>query len=230
MNVIRAVALFSALVMGIPVVAADEVRQTTAPAGSEEERAAVRAASGPTLLVAGTILAPPRKAAIVVTVDQDGRETGSVQVNEGDTVDGYRVTAVEPDRVLFEAFGQTFTVRLGGPLPPTAAAAPYKQTETTPTAIPAPEPARVRRVPAARDASSRSAAAVGQDRSPPPNADELRAKAQPLLDALRNHPLFKQKLEQVRPLIQQKLEESRAAGFDPHAGRRDPPGPPAASQ
>jgi hypothetical protein len=229
-NVILAIALLGALVLGLPAAAADEVRPTTEPAGTEEAKASAPAASGPTLLVAGTILAPPRKAAVVVTLDQDGRETGSVQVDEGDTVDGYRVTAVEPDRVSFEGFGQTFTVRLGGPPPAAATGAPSTPTEATPTAIPTRERARGGRAPAVTGALSRGSAAVGQDRSPPPNAAELREKVQPLLDALREHPRFRQKLEQVRPLIRQRLEERRAAGADPREGSQDFPRRPPASE
>ena len=222
----RALALFIALAAGAPAFAAGDGQPTTPSAGSPGANPAVRAAPPATLLVAGVILAPPTKAAVIVTLDRDGRETASVRVNEGEIVDGYRVAAVEPDRVFFEGSGQTFAVRLGRPLPPASAPkGPTETTEQAPTASPGRGRPRIRRVPAGTVAPS-----AGPEQSPPPNIDELRKKAQPVLDALRNHPGLRQKFEQMRPVIRQRVEDSRAAGSEQHAGRGDAQPQPPASQ
>jgi hypothetical protein len=146
---------------------------------------------------------------VIVTLDAAGRETGSVRVAEGETVDGYRVTAVEPDRVSFEASGRSFTVRLGGALPATG-------TDTASRSI-APTPVRMAGV------------AVGPDGVPPRGSDEVLRRAEPVLDVIREDPRIRQKLREVSPRIQRRLEESRAKGFDPHAGRRDAAGRPRGS-
>lgn len=182
--------LIGAVVLGIPVAAG--------------------AAAGPTLLVTGTIVAPPGNAAVIVVLDAAGRETGSARVSEGETVNGYRVAAVGPDRVLFEAAGQTFTVRLGGALPATGTDAASRPIEAT--------------------SSGRMASiAVGPDGVPPRDTDERLRRAEPVLKVLREHPRIQQKLREVQPLIQRRLEEARAKGYDPHADRRAAPDRPRGS-
>jgi hypothetical protein len=167
---------------------------------------AAGAAAGPTLMVTGTIVAPPRNAAVIAVLDAAGRETGSVRVTEGETVAGYRVTAVEPDRVSFEASGRRFTVRLGGALPAAGTDAASGPIETT--------------------ASSRTASVVvGPDGVPP---GDIR-RAEPVLKVLREHPRIHQKLEEVRPLLRRRLEALRAQGVDPHADRRNAAGRPRGS-
>jgi hypothetical protein len=221
---IRTVAVLGVWLASIPVVSAQDVRPTARP-GAPGARSVGLAASGPEWFVTGTILAPPTKAALVVGMDQEGRETGSVRVNEGETVGGYRVIAVEEDRVSLERSGQLFTVRLGRSLPsPGRDAPPTPPGEVTP-GTPDPELARGGRPVAVTGASpSRGLArVVGPDRSPRPDADELRHTVQPALEALRDHPRFRQKMEQVTPVLQRRLEESRAAGSDPHADRPDAP-------
>jgi hypothetical protein len=71
--------------------------------------------------------------------------------------------------------------------------------------------------------------AVGPDGVPPRGSDELLRRAEPVLDVLREHPRIQHKLREVRPLIQRRLEESRAKGFDPHADRGDAAGRPRGS-
>lgn len=67
----------------------------------------------PAVQVAGILIALPKKAALLVLQDQQGNETGSLWVDEGETVQGYRVASVETDHVSFVREGRSFVVLLG---------------------------------------------------------------------------------------------------------------------
>ena len=84
---------------------------------SEEGSADGEPATGapPPLRVAGTVIAPPLRSAWVVILDEQGQERGSLRVDEGDTVAGYRVVGIRTDRVSFERDGETFEIPVGRP-------------------------------------------------------------------------------------------------------------------
>lgn len=88
----------------------------------------------PAVQVAGILIALPQKAVLLVLQDQQGNETGSLWVDEGETVQGYRVASVETDRVSFVREGTTFVVALG--YAPARAATSARTPNRPPTQVP----------------------------------------------------------------------------------------------
>jgi hypothetical protein len=92
---------------------------STRPGSGADEDAAVRnddaTVGAPPFLVAGVVIAPARRSAMLVVLDDARREIGVVNVREGESYGGYRVAKVEPERVLFERNGTVSPVIVGRP-------------------------------------------------------------------------------------------------------------------
>ncbi len=99
----------------------------------------------PPVRVSGTLISPLMKAALIVVLDEQGKEAGFRQVGEGDTVEGYRVVSIQTDRVSFERDGHTFVVPVRHDRPPVPSMVPaFASPETQEgSAGTAPSPAEI---------------------------------------------------------------------------------------
>ena len=139
----------------------------------------------PPLRVVGTVISPQKKAALIVILDERGKERSSLKVNEGETVEGYRIVKIYMDQVSFERGGQTFLVTVWNERPPIPRIVPDLPYEGT---------------------KERSAEFV----TPPSNVEEIKKGTEVFFEQLGQNPEFQKKLEEMRPLIRQRLETSGA--------------------
>jgi type II secretory pathway component PulC len=103
-----------------------------------EEGDARNSPGAPPFLVSGTIVSPPTRIALIVILDEQGKAVGEVKVHEGDTVKGYRVVKIDPERVLFERDGQPSPIRVGNahhPVPVNAPVTPYERRKERPVNV-----------------------------------------------------------------------------------------------
>ncbi|MDE2484410.1 MAG: hypothetical protein KGL32_04040, partial [candidate division NC10 bacterium] len=118
-----------------------------------------------------------------VILDDRGKQVGSLKVDEGETIESYRIVKIHMDQVSFERDGQTFTVAVWNERPPAPKMVPDLPYEGT---------------------KERTAEFV----SPPANVEEIQKGTESFFEQLKANPEFQKKLEEVRPLIRQKVETS----------------------
>jgi hypothetical protein len=140
----------------------------------------------PSLRVSGTLTSPLERRALIVGVDEQGKQISSVVAKEGDTVLGYLVTRINRDQVSFERGGQTFIVavgndRSGDPMPSSPRMVPdvpyQRKKELTADFVPAPE-----------------------------NLDEVKTATDAFFDRLRANPEFQQTIEKLRGRVLERLQ------------------------
>lgn len=182
------------LAMAVPVWSADP-----SPSVAQKEPGRVTL---PPFQVAGTVIAPSAKMALIV----QGDEAGGQWVEEGDTIHGYRVIRISERTVTFERDGQTVVVILGRAAGRLQLAAPDKPGETPPPILFIPAgggPALVPDLPAKRRGD-------GPPVSPSPSPARVEnvqgEKADVPLESLVQDPQFRENLEHVRTLLRQRLQ------------------------
>lgn len=155
----------------------------------------------PALQVGGTLVMPERKAALIVVLDGQGKETGSFWVNEGDVVQGYRVLRIEADRVSLLRDGETLVVYLGRTA---GRGAPSAGAPTAPLILFRPAGSGEEIVP--------DLPYKGRREGPPETlpagvvpGEEIETDEEVSLDALGQDPQFREQLEEMRTLLRQRL-------------------------
>jgi len=102
------------LLIGQAAWANSERPQAAAPAGRTEP------IPPSSLRVTGIVISPQKKVTLIGILDEQGQEVETVWATEGETVKGYRLVAIEVDRVSFEQDGETFVIAISSaraPLP-----------------------------------------------------------------------------------------------------------------
>lgn len=190
------------------------------PTAVQTGTAAVATAAVPPFWVAGVAIAPAQRSAVLVVLDDARRDVGVITLREGESYGGYRLAAVEPARVLLERHGAVVAVPVGRP---------HAGSKGTPDAsaragsriIFIPEPDK----PTANTDDTGPQVTPGQGHA----ASSTAGGSAPDPEALRNFlervfqdPQLQQKLEEMRPRIQQRLERARG-------DRQGPPDAPSAT-
>jgi hypothetical protein len=193
-----ALAWLAGLALGIPA----HAQETGLAAPAAPTPAAVVSATGPPFWVAGVILGADRRSAVLVPLDEARRELGVVTLHEGQRYDGYRVVAVERDRVLLEASGTVVSLGIGRPSAGPDAAGPVTR---GPIFIPGPDKPKPDLEYTGRQAPRGVALPAGVGERAP-DGEHLRD----FVERVFGHPQVQQQIEEIRPLIRQKLEGATA--------------------
>lgn len=209
---LRAVALAWSLTGGLCVPAVAQEAGTRAGAIAP-------AASAP-FWVAGVVIGPARRSAILVPLDDARREQGIVTLLEGQSYNEYRLVTVEPARVVLEANGTLVSLGIGRPYSgPRGAPGAGPRAATGPIFTPGPDKPRPdveymgRQIPRGGGAEATSAGA----RERPPDTETV----QNFVERVFGHPKFQQQIEEIRPLIRQRMDRTLQDG--------QPSSPPASS-
>src|SRR5712691_13163317 len=72
-------------------------------------------AAPPPFWVAGVVITQAQRSAVLVVLDEAGRDVGVITLRQAESYGGYRVATIESDRVLFEREGTMFPVVVGRP-------------------------------------------------------------------------------------------------------------------
>jgi len=186
----RLVPVLLVLAMAVPAWSGEPA---PSPAREGPDRAAL-----PPFHLAGTVVAPPAKMALIV----QGDEAGGQWIEEGETIHGYRVVSIEERQVTFERDGQTVVVILGRPGGAFQPAAPDKQDESPPPVL---------FIPAGRSLLEPDLPAKGRGGAPPSplpaqgeHAREEEGEA-PALDIFGHDSHFREQLEAMRTLLRERL-------------------------
>ena len=151
------------------------------------------------------VIAPEKRSAILVLLDSERRDVGHMTLREGESISGYRVAGVEPDRVLLERGGRVFTVSVGRPrIGPTGALGVAGR---RPVFIPGPD----KPTPDLEFKRDETRRRQGGGSSGVP-ADAARSDpeaTQDILQRMFGNPRVQQRVEESRPIIRQRLERER---------------------
>jgi type II secretory pathway component PulC len=159
-------------------------------AGEEGPSANLPSAAVPThtppLLVAGTLISPPTRIALIVILDEQGKAMGERKLHEGEDVNGYRIAKIHRDMVYFERDGRTFPIRVGNnrhPGPTTInVVTPYeRKTEKPATFIP-----------------------------PPDDIEDVKKQTETFMERLKERPEFQKGLEEMRRRLRERSEAPKA--------------------
>ena len=183
---------------------------TEGPATVQAAPADVATAGAPPFWVAGVVIAPAQRSALLVVLDDTRREVGVVTLREGESYGGYRVAAVESARVLLEQNGAVFPVPVGRPYTgpkgvPDVSARPG----SGPIFIPGPDkptPDLEYTGPQVRRGGGNAPSGGAGGTSPDPEAVDN------FLQRVFSNPQLQQKIEERRPIIREKLERARQDG------------------
>jgi hypothetical protein len=171
------------------------------------------------------VITPAQRSAVLVVLDDARRDVGVITLREAESYSGYRLATVESDRVLLERDGTVFPVVVGRPY-----AGPRGAPDAAPRGIFIPGPDKPTpdvpyTAPQGRRGGERGepdtapSAAAPSDDAPDPEA------LGKFLGRVFNHPLVEQKLQEMRPAIQQSLERARQDGQGAPAAPPAPNGP-----
>lgn len=162
----------------------------------------VAAVAAPPFWVAGVVITQTQRSAVLVVLDEARRDVGVITLRQAESYGGYRVATVESDRVLFEREGTVFPVVVGRPY-----AGPRGAPDSAPRTFFIPGPDKpTPDVPYTRPEGR----AVPSD-APSGDAPDPEALGK-FLGRVFNHPLVEQKLQEMRPAIEQSLERARQDG------------------
>lgn len=163
----------------------------------------------PPFWVAGVVIGAEKRSAILVMLDSGRRDVGHMSLREGESISGYRVAGVEPDRVLLERGGSVFSVPVGQPKtgPPGAPGVAGRR----PIFIPGPDKPTPD-LEFKRDETRKRQG--GGSSGVPAGAADPRAildpeAAQDILQRVFGNPRLQQRLDESRPIIRQRLERER---------------------
>ncbi len=167
------------LLVGVHAWAAEEGHEGPRPA-------AVAPRHAPLLLVTGTVIAPPTKIALIVTLDDQGKATGERKLHEGEDINGYRIAKIQQDTVYFERDGQTFPIRVGNNRSPLPTAieivTPYQRQKDKPANF----------VP------------------PPENIEDVKRQTETFMERLKESPEFQKGLDEMRRRLRERSETPKA--------------------
>jgi len=172
----------------------------------------VAAVAPPPFWVAGVVITQAQRSAILVVLDAARRDVGVITLREAQSYGDYRLATIESDRVLFERDGTVFPVVVGRPY-----AGPRGTPDSAPRAFFIPGPDKPTpdvpstRPPLKRGGEPGASAAAPPDAAPSENAPDPEALGK-FLERLFSHPLVEQKMQELRPAIQQSLERARQDG------------------
>lgn len=142
-----------------------------------------------------------------------------ITLREGESYGGYRVAAVEPARVLLEQNGAVFAVLVGRPHTGPRGTPDASPRARSPLFIPGPDkPTLDLEYIRPQVTPGQKNAAPGTEGGSSPDPEAL----QNFLERLFKDPQLQQKMEEMRPRIQQRLERARQ-------DRQGPPDAPAAT-
>lgn len=158
--------------------------------------------AAPPFWIAGVVIGPERRSAILVPLDAARRELGILTLHEGQSYGDYWLVTVEPAGVLLEANGTVVSLGVGRPYSgPRGAPDAGGGAAPGPIFIPGPDRPKPdleytgRQVPR----GSASPAWTGER---PTEAEHVRDFVERLFSA----PQVQQQIEEIRPLIRQKME------------------------
>lgn len=175
------------------------------PAVTQTAPGAVVTAKEPPFWAAGVVVTTTLRSAALVLLDDSRREIGILTLREGESFGGYRLTAVEPSRVVLEHDGNVYSVPVGRPYTgPRDAGA---NTVRKPLFIPGPDKPALDVPYTGRDVKRPRTAPTPSGRAAenPPDTEAVRD----LLERVFSNPQMQQKLEQRRPRVQEGVERTR---------------------
>ena len=141
----------------------------------------------PSLLVAGTLISPPTRIALIVILDEQGKATGERKLHEGEDVNGYRIAKIHQDMVYFERDGRTFRIRVGNnrlPIPTTISiVTPYEGKKEKPANF----------IP------------------PPDDIEDVKKQTEAFVERLKESPEFQKGLEEMRRRLPERSEAPKTS-------------------
>jgi hypothetical protein len=154
--------------------------------------------------VARVVIAPAQRSVVLVVLDDTRRDVGLISLREGESFGGYRVAAVEPARVLLEQNGAVFAVLVGRPhTGPKDAPDVNARARSSPIFIPGPDkPTPDLEYTRPRRGQGNATSSGADGNAPDPEA------LQNFLQRLFSDPQMQQKVEEMRPIIRQRLERA----------------------
>jgi hypothetical protein len=167
----------------------------------------------PPFWVARVVIAPAQRSVVLVVLDDTRRDVGLISLREGESFGGYRVAAVEPARVLLEQNGAVFAVLVGRPhTGPKDAPDVNARMRSGPIFIPGPDkptPDLEYNGPQVTRGQGNATSGGADGNAPDPEA------LQNFLQRLFNDPQMQQKIDEMRPIIRQRLERAKQDGRHP---------------
>jgi type II secretory pathway component PulC len=136
----------------------------------------------PPLLVAGTLISPPTRIALIVILDEQGKATGERKLHEGEDVNGYRIAKIHQDMVYFERDGRTFPIRVGN------------NRQTIPTTIDV-----VTRFERTKEKPANFV-------PPPDDIEDIKKQTETFMERLKESPEFQKGLEEMRRRLRERSE------------------------
>jgi hypothetical protein len=179
---------------------------TTKPATSDPAPKTSATPQPAPFWVAGVVITAAQRSAFLVLLDEARRDTGVVQLHQGESYGGYRLANIEPDRVMLERDGAVFPVVVGRPYAgPKGAQSPSPR---RPIIMTNPEKRDV-------DIEAQDRAIHGSDETtitPGPPGDAQDAEARSVLERLINHPAFQRAMERRKSGMQGQPSGARPDG------------------
>ena len=200
---------------GIVVVATSSPARGQDPSSSRErpaQNAPANAATAetPPFWLAGVVITPAQRSAVLAVLDDARREVGFTTLREGESFGGYRLVAVEPGRVLLERGDARFAVPVGRPK---GAADTSARGGAGPAFIPGPQ-RPTPDVPYAGPQVIRGAGPITSDGS---GGAGLEPPAQNILQRLLESPQFQQRIEEMRQRRSDRARQDNQALPEPPA-------------
>jgi hypothetical protein len=176
----------------------------------------------PPFWLAGVVITATQRSALLVVLDDTRREVGVITLREGESFGGYRVAAVETSRVLLDRGGVVFPVVVGRPY--TGPTGTPHAGPRAPIFVPGPDkptPDLEYTGPQVKRDQGNAVSGGAGGNSPDPEA------VQNFLQRLFSNPQIQQTVEEIRPVMRQRLERGRQDGQevpDAPAGASKPQG------
>jgi len=179
---------------------------TEDPTAAQTAPVAVTTVEAPPFWLAGVVIAPAQRSAILVVLDDTRRDVGLITLREGESFGGYRVAAVEPARVLLEQNGTVFSVLVGRPRTGPKGTTDVPRAGSGPIFIPGPDkPTPDLESTGSQVTREQGNAASGTTSGSSPGPEAV----QNFLERLFNNPQLQQKIEEMRPIMRQRLERAK---------------------
>lgn len=176
----------------------------------------VATAETPPFWLAGVVITPDQRSAVLVVLDDARREVGFTTLREGESLGGYRLAAVEPGHVLLERGDARFAVPVGRPK---SAADTTARGGSKPAFIPGPE----KPTPDVPYTGPQVNRGVGSVTSGDGGGAGLEPPAQNILQRLLESPQFQQRVEEMKQRRLDRVQPDNQAPPDPPAATTKPP-------